>query len=162
MTAMRIDAIPVQRGFTLVELLTVVSILAVLMAAVAPGLGSFVAGQRVKAASYDLTAALLMARSEALKRNGNVRIARNADTWNSGWKVVAVASDTTLNEQGALHAALDFGTPPQEIVFNAYGRVSSPLEPVKIQLGSSASPNSKRCITLSLSGHASSALGVCP
>ena len=151
-----------QRGFTMIELLTVVSILAVVMAAVGPGLGGFIAGQRVKAAAYDLTAALLMARSEALKRNGNVRISRTGENWNQGWTVAVVSTATTVNQQGPLSANLDFGDAPEAIVFNAYGRVSTPAAAVKIQLGSSAAPQSKRCISLSLSGHASSAVGTCP
>jgi type IV fimbrial biogenesis protein FimT len=156
-----VDRTASQRGFTLIELLTVVAILALLMAAVGPSLGSFAAGQKVKAASYDLTAALLLARSEALKRNGSVRISRVGDSWNNGWTVAVVATDATLNKQGAMNAALEFGDAPESIVFNAYGRVSSPAEPVKIKLASSAAPQSKRCIALSLSGHASSSVGVC-
>ena len=152
---------PSQRGFTLVELLTVVSILAVLMAAVAPSLGSFMSGQRVKAAAYDLTASLLLARSEALKRNGSVSISRVGTRWTNGWTVSVVSSGASVNQQGPLDASLDFGEAPETIVFNAYGRVSSPTDAVKIQLGSSAAPQSKRCISLSLSGHASSALGTC-
>ena len=162
MTSMSSTLPPAQRGFTMVELLTVVSILAVVMAAVGPGLGSFMAGQRVKAAAYDLTAALLMARSEALKRNGSVRIGRTGENWSSGWTVAVVATDTTVNRQGPLNASLDFGDAPEAIVFNAYGRVSAPAAAVRIQLGSSAAPQSKRCISLSLSGHASSAVGTCP
>ena len=162
MSPMRDTVPPAQRGFTLIEMLTVVSILAILMAVVAPGLGSFLAGQRVKAAAYDLTAALLMARSEALKRNGSVRISRSGSSWSNGWTVAVVANDTTVNTQGPLNAMLDFGEAPEAIVFNAYGRVSSPVAAVKFQLGSSAAPQSKRCITLSLSGHASSAVGSCP
>jgi type IV fimbrial biogenesis protein FimT len=152
-----------QRGFTMIELLTVVSILAVAMAVVGPGLGSFMAGQRVKSAAYDLTAALLMARSEALKRNGSVRISRAGETWNDGWTIAVVATDAVVGKQGPLHSALTFGdAAPESIVFNAYGRVSSPVDAVKIQLGSSTAPQSKRCISLSLSGHASSAVGTCP
>lgn len=149
------------RGFTLIELLTVVSILAILMAAVGPSLAGFAAGQKVKGTAYDLTAALLFARSEALKRNGSVRISRVGESWNNGWTVTVVASDTTLNTQGAMSSALSFTHAPEAIVFNAYGRVSSPVEAVKFDLSSSAAPESKRCIALSLSGHASSSVGTC-
>lgn len=150
------------RGFTLIELLTVVSILAVTLATVAPSFSSFIAGQKVKATAYDLTAALLLARSEALKRNGNVRITRVGTSWNNGWTVTVVSTDAIVNRQGALNSALQFTDAPDEIVFNAFGRVSSPVDPVKIGLGSNSAPESKRCISLSLSGHASSSVGVCP
>jgi type IV fimbrial biogenesis protein FimT len=153
---------PRSRGFTLIELLTVVSILAVSLAALAPSFTTFVAGQKVKGTAYDLTAALLLARSEALKRNGNVRIARSGDTWNNGWSVTIVSTDATVTQQGPLNSALQFTDAPEAIVFNAFGRVSSPVDPVKINLGSSRSSQSKRCIQLSLSGHASSSVGECP
>ena len=150
------------RGFTLVEMLTVVSILAIVTTAVAPSFRSFMAGQQIKAASYDLTAALLLARSEALKRNGNVQISRSGATWNTGWRVAFVPTDATLGEHGALDATLAFGGAPAAVVFNAYGRVSSPAAPVEIELSSSAAGSNKRCIALSLSGHASSSHGACP
>jgi type IV fimbrial biogenesis protein FimT len=150
------------RGFTLIELLTVVSILAVTLAAVAPSFSTFLAGQKVKGTAYDLTAALLLARSEALKRNGSVRISRVGTSWNNGWTVAVVSTDATVARQGALNAALQFTDAPDAIVFNAFGRVSSPVDPVKINLGSTRSSQSKRCIQLSLSGHASSSVGECP
>jgi type IV fimbrial biogenesis protein FimT len=149
------------RGFTLIELLTVVSILAVTLAAAGPSLSRFMAGQKVKATAYDLTAALLLARSEALKRNGNVRISRTDTSWSSGWTVTVVATDATVSQQGALNSALQFTDAPDAIVFNAFGRVSSPADPVRITLGSTTAPDNKRCIALSLSGHASSSVGGC-
>jgi len=158
----RSAAVPRSRGFTLIELLTVVSILAVTVAALSPSFSTFVAGQRVKGTAYDLTAALLLARSEALKRNGSVRISRAGASWNDGWTVAVVSTDATVTQQGPLNSALQFTDAPEAIVFNAFGRVSTPVDPVKINLGSSQASQSKRCIQLSLSGHASSSVGECP
>jgi type IV fimbrial biogenesis protein FimT len=53
-------------------MITVVAVLGVIAAIAAPGMRSFAAGQKVKALSYDMTADLLLARSEALKRNATV------------------------------------------------------------------------------------------
>jgi type IV fimbrial biogenesis protein FimT len=149
------------RGFTLIELMVVVSVAAIMTAIAAPSLRSFAASQRVKSASYDLTSALLLARSEALKRNGNVRIARIGSSWNNGWQITIAATDVVLNSQGALDSTLTFGDDtPSAIVFNANGRVSSPAAAVAISLGTSAG-DAARCIALSLSGHARSSYGAC-
>ncbi len=153
---------PATRGFTLVEMLVVVSILAIVTAISAPSFRSFTAGQQIKSAAYDLTSALLLARSEALKRNGSVELRRVGESWNNGWRVAFVSTDATLGLQNAMNADLSFDGAPDAIVFNAYGRVSSPVDAVQIELTSSAADGNKRCISLSLSGHASSTVGACP
>ncbi len=150
------------QGFTLVEMLTVVSVLTIVTAISVPSFRSFSAGQQIKAAAYDLTSALLLARSEALKRNGSVQLRRTGDSWNNGWRAAFVSTDATLGTHNAMNSALSFDGAPEAIVFNAYGRVSSPAEPVQIELTSSAAEGNKRCISLSLSGHASSTVGACP
>ncbi len=153
---------PASRGFTLVEMLVVVSVLAIVTAISAPSFRTFTAGQQIKSTAYDLTSALLLARSEALKRNGSVELRRVGDSWNNGWRVAFLSTDATLGKQSAMDSKLSFGGAPDAIVFNAYGRVSSPAEPVQIELSSSAAESNKRCIALSLSGHASSTVGTCP
>ncbi len=150
------------RGFTLIELMTVVSVVAILTAIAAPSFRSFVAGQRIKAASYDLTSALILARNEALKRNGNVQVARTGTSWNNGWQVKIVSNDAVLGSQNAVDSSLSFTGAPDRIVFNANGRVSSPTAAVRIQLASTAATsNAVRCVALTLSGHARSSVGDC-
>lgn len=150
------------RGFTLFELMVVVSVLAVISAIAAPSFRSFVAGQRIKAASFDLTSALLLARNEALKRNGNVQVTRTGTSWNNGWQIKVVSTDAVLGAQNALDSSLAFTGAPDSIVFNANGRVSSPASAVRIQLSSSAgSSTATRCVALTLSGHARSSTGAC-
>ena len=60
------------RGFTMVELLTVMSILVIILGVMAPSFGEFLAAQQAKGLSYDLTGDLMLARNEALKRNASV------------------------------------------------------------------------------------------
>jgi len=61
-------------GFTLPELLIVLTVLAVLMAAGLPSFGEFVRNQRLKTASFDLFSTLVMSRSEAINRNASVTV----------------------------------------------------------------------------------------
>ena len=74
-------------GFTLVELMTVVAITAIMSVMAAPAFKSLVAGQRARTTSTDLYAALVLARSEAIKRDTQVTLQPAADTWQGGWRI---------------------------------------------------------------------------
>lgn len=88
-----------QDGFTAVELMVVVSIVAVLVGLVAPSLTLLVENWRVRAAQEALSSTLLLARSEAIKRGGRVTVqkmpnntgacttARSNRDWDCGWIV---------------------------------------------------------------------------
>lgn len=76
------------RGFTLTEVMIVVTIGALLAAAALPNFSSFVAKMKLKTAVTDLHSSLLLARSEALKRNATVSIVpANTADWSQGWSV---------------------------------------------------------------------------
>lgn len=84
------------RGFTLIELLFVIVILAVLLSLGAPALSDLVRDQRVKTVVGDVHAALIFARSEAIKRNQYVALCaknddgngcQNSTDWARGWIV---------------------------------------------------------------------------
>lgn len=86
-----------QRGFTLIEMLVVVVLLAILAAMAYPAYQTTIANNRVKAAQAEITKALSYARSEAISRNRAVGVcpksASNADTcgtdadWVNGFMV---------------------------------------------------------------------------
>ena len=147
------------RGFTLIELVVVVALLGVILAIAAPSMRSFVVGQRIRALSYDLTSDLLLARSEALKRNSTVVVARDTEQWHAGWTTVAGALQLSKRNAGGDVA---FDGAPASITFDANGRVASPTAQVRITLSSTAADaNSRRCVELDLSGRARSLVGAC-
>jgi type IV fimbrial biogenesis protein FimT len=82
-------------GFTLVELLTVISIVAILAAVAMPGFRSTIAANAVSNAASTLSADLSFARSEAVKRGVSVTMCSSTDastcadsaTWQAGWVV---------------------------------------------------------------------------
>jgi type IV fimbrial biogenesis protein FimT len=152
------------RGFTLIEMITVVSVIAVVSAIAAPGMRSFAAGQKVKALAYDMTADLLLARSEALKRNTTVSLTASGASWSSGWTVAAGAeniSTRNVANESITFTAVD--PVPTVITFDVNGRVLAPTTQVRMTIESSAAPSntSKRCIQLDLSGRARSLVGAC-
>ena len=149
------------RGFTLVELLTVVAVIAVIAAIAAPGMRSFAATQRVKSLAYDLTADLLLARSEALKRGVSVTVTPSGATWGSGWTSAAGAEN--ISTRNAVDSSLTFAGAPASVTFDVNGRVSSPTTQVRMSVSSSAASGdtSRRCIELDLAGRARSRVGVC-
>ena len=87
------------RGFSLIELMIVLAIMAVLLTIAAPSFSRFIAGQRIKTASFELQTALMLARSEAIKRGpaATVTVAAKSSNWANGW---TVTSGATLAESG--------------------------------------------------------------
>jgi type IV fimbrial biogenesis protein FimT len=88
------------RGFTLVEAMVVMSIIAILMAVAVPTFRDFTASRAVAAQISDFAGALRLARTEAIKRGRNVVVCRTSDPqaatpscdagsdWRSGWLVM--------------------------------------------------------------------------
>jgi type IV fimbrial biogenesis protein FimT len=141
------------RGFTLVELMTVVSVLTVLAAVAAPNLRSFNAGQSVKALAGDLTSDLMLARSEALKRSASVTLTPSGADWKAGWTVSA--GTTPLGGRSAFNAdAVTLAGAPASITFNQFGRVAAPAGAVRITVSANVASGTTRCVELDLSGRA--------
>lgn len=68
------------RGVTLIELMVGLAVLAVLVATAAPYMGDMVMNSRLRESGNLLFAETMIAQSEAIKRNTNVRVSTGADT----------------------------------------------------------------------------------
>lgn len=93
------------RGFTAIELMVVVAILAILAALAGPSFSDLTDGWRVRGAVEELTNTVYYARSEAIKRGGLITVRKNCATgtnqeWDCGW---IVFTDTDGN--GTLNGA---------------------------------------------------------
>jgi type IV fimbrial biogenesis protein FimT len=147
-----------ERGFTLVELMTVVSVLAVMLGIIAPSFSGFLAAQQAKSLTYDLTSDLMLARNEALKRNVSVSIARTGSGWEQGWVVATVATAEQLSRRNAVAQQVSITGAPASIRFDPNGRVSSPLGSVRITIGGGSN---YRCVELDPSGRVRPLGGAC-
>jgi type IV fimbrial biogenesis protein FimT len=150
------------RGFTLIELLTVITILGVMMGIGIPSFRNFIATQRVKSASYELSTSLLFARSEAVKRNAQVKLAPATGTdWATGWNMTINSSGTVLQTQSTLEGLTVTESPAGNIIFEGTGRPTTGTAKTKWQIGSTIT-TSIRCVILDTAGVASTSSGVCP
>ncbi|HQQ69308.1 MAG TPA: GspH/FimT family pseudopilin [Alicycliphilus sp.] len=87
------------RGFTAIELMVTIAILAVLSALAAPSFTPIMERWRVRQAAEELQSTIYFARSESIKRGGGVTIQAIGKDWNGGWQVTHTANGTTTELQ---------------------------------------------------------------
>ena len=77
------------KGFTLVEMMVVVAILAIVATVALPDFSAWIANQRLNAKAESLAAGLNVARTEALKRSASVSVAFTSSNGmlDGGWNV---------------------------------------------------------------------------
>ena len=95
-----------QRGFTLIELIITVAIVAILLAIGVPSFQEMMRNNRVAAHTNDRLSSLNLARSEAIKRGVRVSLCKSSDglscattgDWTQGWIVfVDTDNDATVD-----------------------------------------------------------------
>lgn len=90
-------------GFTLIELLVTVAILGILAMMSAPSMTESLQNSKIKALSGDLTVAIHLTQSEAIKRGVQVSIKpqqSSANKWLSGWDIFADPNGNGVQDAG--------------------------------------------------------------
>lgn len=147
-------------GFTAIELMVTIAVLAILVAVAAPSFTPIMERWRLRSAAEDLQSTLHFARSEAIKRGGRVVVQRLPDSaercaaadnrrWDCGWQVCH-----DLDDNGQCDAAelvlQRFDAPARlrveragggaSIKFNRWGAVAGTWPSFGFQSHASATP----------------------
>jgi len=120
----------VPKGFTLLELMVTIIIVAVLSAFAMPSMSRMLLKHRVQDAASDVFVALLKTRSEAIKRNADISLQPvTAGDWTSGWQIPdPVNSGKYLDAHQPLiniSASLTGTSPDAYPIYNSAGRLKN-------------------------------------
>lgn len=146
-------------GFSLIELMVVVAIVAILATVSAPSFSRFMTSSRVTSATNDLVAALHLARSEAVTRNTPVSLcpgsgavcAGNTD-WSGGWQVVV--GGNVLRQWDAPGGGMSVSGPESGIEYGNMGRSAATRIEVSLE-------GVIRCVHIRLGGRVQTSSGAC-
>lgn len=133
-----------QRGFTVLELLVTLAIVAIMAAIAAPGMIDFIQNNRMSTAARQIDADMILARREAIKRNMRVIVCAKGSVagkcatptttaWTQGWLVcydanadgdcddTATGNPNPIRQHAALEPTLTLTGPAAIARFNANG-----------------------------------------
>ncbi len=129
-----------KKGVTLIELLTVLAVLAILVSWGVPSLRTLIQNNQVSAQNLELVTILQFAKSEAIRRNDDVPVILTAsgNTWEAIVEDPAEETDVTGCEVGQLRCAnyervqMNLALPGgiSELTFNNRGYIVNPDDPL--------------------------------
>ncbi|MCL1961310.1 MAG: GspH/FimT family protein [Desulfovibrionaceae bacterium] len=149
-------------GFTAIELLVVIAIVAILAAIAAPSFKYVIERWRVRDTQEAMTSTLYLARSEAIKRGGNVVLEKrasgsgcvsDAQHWNCGWTVY-FADDGNVQIQSfpePKNTIVELASAQAQLTFDRWGNPGSAVASFTLypESGDATSPAAR---TLCVSG----------
>ena len=107
-----------QRGFTLLELITTVTVAGILMAVAVPSFFNTSRSSHAAADANELVSALSIARSEAIRRASRITVCPSSDgasctgTWVDGWIVFVDTAATDATDPPVVGTVLRVSPPP--------------------------------------------------
>jgi type IV fimbrial biogenesis protein FimT len=153
-------------GFTLIELMTTMTIVGVLLAIGVPGMFDLIRDARLSSSSDSLVSALNAARLEAVKQRTDFKVcqaitpatavacAAAATDWSKGW-VVMKASDSAISQRVETKTGLSISTTSTGVTFS--GTLGATTAVTTFTL--CVKGRKEHVVTVSLSGHISKRVG---
>ncbi|MBS0289913.1 MAG: GspH/FimT family pseudopilin [Proteobacteria bacterium] len=170
-------------GFTLIELIITIAVLAIVLAIAIPAFTSTIQNNLIASTNNDLISALMYARSEAMKRNVPVSVCAPSDntytacggSWNLGWIIFvnptggSALSNTTsapmLRTQQITDQTISITTSPSVSIatYNGSGFPATNTGNVAFTIkATGCTIDSGRQITISLTGRPAVTNVTCP
>jgi len=154
------------RGFTLIELMVVLTVLGIMLGIAVPSFKNFIGSQRAKSAAYEMSTSLLYARSEAIKRPGEtVTLKAGAvidGAWTTGWRLEDGAGNKirVWTVASNITAADTNGTPLTQLAFGKDGHLTTTPK-MQFSSTSTVSGVGPRCVKVDLMGRPYASMGAC-
>ena len=152
-----------EMGFTLIELMITLVVAAIILSVAAPSFVRVIDNNRITTATNDFSASLALAKTEAVKRNRNVKlIAKNGD-WAQGYEIgvdrnsdddFSDTDETTLKKVDAVEGTVTVDPSPNTLIvieFNSLGGLNG-LSGADSIVFDSTRYACERTITLNASG----------
>lgn len=122
------------RGFTLIEVMVVMTIAAVMLGIGMPALQELLVDQRVRGAASDLMSDITFARAKAIENSRRVYIQRTGTDWKDGWRVFVDLNGnnsfdaneillTNIGLEGRLRVCSTVAELATNIIFRPDGRI---------------------------------------
>lgn len=158
-------------GFTVVEVLVTFLLIGISATVAIPAYQSFIATNRIKTAAFDMVADLTLARSEAIKRNANVKMIANttrqtdctlsADSaaWANGW-TLCVGNIILRSHVSLTGLAISESSGALSITYNSIGRPASATSRLMftVDVATPSTKASPRCVGIDISGRVAGTL----
>lgn len=156
------------RGFTLLELMVTVAVLAVLIGIAVPSLGDATLAGKLAASANDLVAGVAMGRSEAIKRNAvtSLCVSSNGTScgsggWEQGW--IIISGSTVIQKHSAAPTGFKVTSSVAKVDFQPTG-VGNTQATITVCRSAPSAGSQERVVNVSATGRAyvsKTATGTC-
>lgn len=143
-------------GFTLVEVVITLAIIAIAGMLAVPEFTSLMANRRVVGVADDLFGTLLYARSEAIRQNQSIQVLPIGGNWSNGWQMANPAQAGTFLLQHAASKVVvtEAGNAP-DVTFLPSGRLPAAANGPVFSVCDLKNIANQRLVSLDLSGQPS-------